>query len=738
MFVGITHGNWRHANTPMLKRFSLYLPPHAFNTLQKQLRSSWAEDLDHVTLSVALKCCSTDLKSGTQIHSLAISSGLDTYLTVSNSLMNMYCKTGNFGQAFSIFESLCYPDIVSWNTILSGFSHSSKAHEFTYKMHISGINFDAVTYTSALAFCSDLRELPFGLVLHSLLLKSGYDCDTFVANSLVSMYFRCCCLDEAKRVFDEMGNRDLISWNAMLSGYNQMGNFASEALSIFMRMMNEGIQLDHVSFSSVLSAISHEGSLELGKQLHGLVVKAGCESHVSVSNVLMSIYSKCDLTETARLVFDSMTERNVISWTTLISIDGTNAMSIFDEMRKNNVPPNEVTFIALIHAISTENLLKEGCIIHGICIKTGHSRELNVANCLISMYAKFKSIEDSRKIFNKLINKEIISWNAMISGFAQNGLFLEALQTFQLMILESKPTEFTFGSVLSAIASAEAIPLMHGWRCHCCTIKAGFATNPIISSALIDMYAKRGSIKEAQLVFDENPQENPVAWTAIISAYSRHGNYENAMDLFKEMEQAGMDVDSVTFLAILTACGRSGMVNTGCQVFEKMVKDYGIKPSGEHYACMVDILGRAGQLEEAEEFMKRIPGKPGLSTLQSLFWASKVHGNVELGERVGEALMGMESTDSGVCVSLSNMYAYKGDWVKVAKIRKRMRERGLKKEVGFSWVDVGYVEGSMQMHGFSSDDRSHQQAEEIYRMAECLIIEMKFFESEMSGVSYFS
>ncbi|KAG9457031.1 hypothetical protein H6P81_001539 [Aristolochia fimbriata] len=719
----------------MLKRFGEYLPHHAFKTLQKQLQSSWADELEHVTLSVALKCYSRDLKSGTQIHSLAISSGLGAYLTVSNSLMNMYCKTGYFSQAFTIFENIHHPDIVSWNTILSGFDQSCKAHEFAHRMHISGINFDAVTYTTALAFCLDLHELPFGLVLHSSLLKSSYNGDTFVGNSLISMYYRCSCLDEAKRVFDEMDKRDLISWNAMLSGYTQMGNFGSEALSIFKKMMEEGIQLDHVSFSSVLSAVSHEGSLELGSQIHGLVVKAGSESHVSVSNVLMSIYSKCDSVESAQLVFDNMIERNVISWTTLISINGRNAMSIFDEMQKNNVPPNEVTFVALIHAISTENLSKEGGMIHGICIKTGHSRELDVANCLISMYAKFKCIEDSRKVFNELVNKEIISWNAMISGFAQNGFFLEALQTFLTMISDSKPTEFTFGSVLSAIASAEAIPIMYGWCCHCCTVKAGFATNPIISSALIDMYAKRGNIKEAQLVFDENPQVNPVAWTAIISAHSRHGNYENAMYLFKEMEEAGMQVDSVTFLAILTACGRSGMVDTGCQVFERMTKDYGMKPSGEHYACMVDILGRAGRVEEAEEFMKRIPGKPGLSTLQSLFWASKVHGNVELGERVGEALMEMEPTDSGVCVSLSNMYAYKGDWDKVAKLRKWMRERGLKKEVGFSWVDVGSVGGSMQMHGFSSDDRSHGQSEEIYRMIDCLAIEMKCFESEM--VEYF-
>ncbi|KAL5771370.1 hypothetical protein ACOSP7_015524 [Xanthoceras sorbifolium] len=717
------HQNILPINRSMLNYIHKNHPFQALDIFKKHLQSEFLISINEVTIAIALKACNGDQKPGRQIHGFAITSGFISYITVTNSLMNMYCKSGQFNSALCIFNNLNDPDIVSWNTILSGFQQSEDALSFALRMNSYGIIFDSVTYTTILTNCLDQEGFLFGLQLHSLIVKFGLDCEVFVGNALITLYSRLERIVEARRVFDEMANKDLVSWNAILSGYTQIGNYGFEAISAFIEMVREGIRLDHISFTSAVSACGHERNLELGRQIHGLSIKTGYGTHVSVGNVLMSTYSKCEVTEDAKLVFDRMKGRNVVSWTTIISINEKDAMPLFNEMRLDGVYPNDVTFVGLIHAISIRKLVEEGQMIHGFCIKTSFVSESNVCNSLITMYAKFESMQNSRKVFEEINCRDIISWNALISGYAQNGLFQAALMAFLSTIMESKPNQYTFGSILSAIGTAEDISLKHGQWCHSLMIKLGLNTDPIVSGALLDMYAKRGSIHESQRVFSETPKRSEFAWTAIISAYARHGDYESVMNWFKEMEKEGVRPDSITFLSVLTACGRKGMVNTGYQLFESMVKDYHIEPFSEHYSCMVDMLGRAGKLKEAEELVGRIPGGPGFPVLQSLLGACKIHGNVEMGERIADALMEIEPTESGSYVLMSNLYADKGDWENVAKVRKGMRVKGVKKEVGFSWVDVGDLNG---LHGFSACDKSHPQFEEILGMVECLGLEMKF------------
>eukprot|EP00257_Ricinus_communis_P026674 XP_025014088.1 pentatricopeptide repeat-containing protein At4g32430, mitochondrial [Ricinus communis] len=670
----------------MLDSIHKNLPFQALKIFKKNIQFDFFNSIDEVTIALALKSCCGDKLLGSQIHGFAITSGLYSFITVPNSLMNMYCKSGQFTHALCIFETLNDPDIVSWNTVLSGFQRSEEALNFALKMNSNGVVFDAVTYTTVLAFCSRIEEFLFGLQLHSCILKVGLDCEVFVGNALITMYSRWGCLLEAGRVFEEMQTTDLVSWNAIISGYTQAGIYGLEAISIFIEMVRRGIKLDHVSFTSAISACGHERNLEVGRQVHGLSIKRGYGKHVSVGNVLISTYSKCEIIEDAKLVFQNMLERNVVSWTTMISIDEENAVSFFNEMRYDEVDPNDVTFVGLIHAITIGDLVESGKTVHGFCIKSGFSLEPSVQNSFITMYAKFGSAEDSMKVFEELNYREIITWNALISGYAQNGLSQEAIITFFSALAESKPNQYTFGSVLSAIGAAEDISLKHGQMCHAQIMKLGFNSDPVVSSALLDMYAKRGSICESQRVFAEAPQRSQFAWTAIISAYARHGDYESVMNWLKKMEE---------------------------------------------YACMVDMLGRAGRLKEAEELVSCIPGGPGLSVLQSLLGACRIHGNVEMGERVADALISMEPTESGSYVLMSNLYAEKGQWKDVAKVRKGMREKGVKKEVGFSWVDVGDIDASLTLHAFSSGDKSHPQSEEICRIADCLGSEMKFLRDSL-------
>ncbi|PQQ20264.1 pentatricopeptide repeat-containing protein [Prunus yedoensis var. nudiflora] len=244
-----------------------------------------------------------------------------------------------------------------------------------------------------------------------------------------------------------------------------------------------------------------------------------------------------------------MNDCTVVSWTTMISIDKEDAIFLYNEMRLDGVYPNDVTFVGLIHAISIRKLVEEGEMIHGFCIKTGFLSKHDVCNSLITMYAKFESMPDSIKVFEELNCREIISWIALISGL-------------------------------------------------------GLETGPIIAAALLDMYAKQGSICESKRVFSETPHKSQFAWTAIISAYAGHGDNDSVIELFKEMEKEGVKPDSVTFLSILAACSRNGMVEMGRHLFHSMVKEYHIEPSPQHYSSMVDMLGRAGKLEKAEELIR--------------------------------------------------------------------------------------------------------------------------------------
>ncbi|CAL2281192.1 unnamed protein product [Prunus armeniaca] len=533
-----------------------------------QLQLHLSHIIDENTVTLAIKACQGDSKSRYQIH------GFASYTTVSNSLMRLYTKAGQFDGQFDgpllIFQTMCCTDIVSWNTILSWFRTSEGALNFALMMNFNGVLF-----------------YPRRLI-------------------------------EARNVFDEMANEDVVSWNAILAGYSQEGNHGLEAIFVFIEMVEEGMGLDHVSFTSAVSACGHEMNLELGKQIHGLTIKSGYGSHVSVCNVLISTYLKCEVTEDAKLVFRCMNDRNIVSWTTMISIDEEDAISLFNEVRLDGVYPNDVTFVGIIHAISIRKLVEEGEMIHGFCIKTGFLSKRNVCNSL-GMLSLSPCMTPSKLELNC---REIISWNALISGYAQKGL-----------------------------------------------------------CALLDMYAKRGSICESKRVFSETPHKSQFAWIAIISAYAGHGDYDSVIELFKEMEREGVRPDSVTFLSILAAGCRNGMVEMGRHLFHSMVKDYHIEPSPQHYSSMVDMLGCAGKLEEAQELMSQIPGQPGFSLLRSLLGACRIHGNVEMAERVANTLMRLEPMESGSFVLMSNLYAEKGDWEMVAKLGKWKRDEGVRKEL---------------------------------------------------------
>ncbi|XP_062188451.1 pentatricopeptide repeat-containing protein At4g32430, mitochondrial [Phragmites australis] len=665
------------------------------------------------------------------LHGLAVASGFDAFATVTNSLAAGYAKAGSFPSAARVFATARAWDVSSYNTMVSAIPDSDEALAFAARMLRSGaVRPDAVTFTVALSLAAGRGEAGLVRQLHALASRAGLAADVFVGNALVTAYSRGGSLNAARKVFEEMPARDLVSWNALVCGLAQDGDCPAEVIRVFLRMLKDGaVRPDRISVCSVIPACGGEGRLELGRQIHGFAVKLGIEGHVSIGNVLVAMYYKCGTPGCARKLFEFMDERDVISWTTVISMDGEDAIALLNGMRRDVVAPNEVTFVALLSALPVDCPVREGQMIHAACLKTGLSGKAVVANSLITMYSKLQRMDDARMVFNLTPHPEIIAWNALISGYAQNDKCEDALEVFSSMVKCMKPNETTFASVLSAVTTVETVSMAYGQMYHCQTLKLGLGTSEYVSGALIDLYAKRGSLEESRKAFGETVRRSLIAWTAIISANTKHGNYDSVVNLFNDMVRSGVAPDGVVLLSVLTACRYSGFVSLGREIFDSMTAEHGAELWPEHYACVVDMLGRAGRLEEAEELMMQMPSGPSVSALQSLLGACRIHGNTEVGERVAGVLTETEPAESGAYVLLSNIYAEKGDWGGVARVRRQMRERGVKKEVGFSWVDAGSVGDSLHLHRFSSDDTTHPLTEEIFRVAEGLGWGMKFFKN---------
>jgi pentatricopeptide repeat protein len=646
-----------------------------------------------------------------------VTSGLFSQIPVSNSLINAYRRAGYSSIALELFLVSPNRDTVSWNIIISGFTCVVRGMKFVLQMLRAGFPLDATTISTILSFSSNSSDFLSGFQIHSLAYISGHASHTVVGNALITFYSRSGFMDDAQKMFDEMLVRDTVSWNAFIYALAQEGNNGSEVIPLFLRMLKE----DRVcpNKTTIATVMPFCGSIKLGAQLHCLSSKIGVDGDILVCNVLMSMYYMNGARDYVRNVFSGMKLRDVFSWTSMISIYPNDAVSLFNEMRQDEVMPNDVTLVALLSAIPHNYSMHEGGMVHAICYRFGLLFKVNVLNSLITMYARLGSMCHAKMVFDDMPVRNIISWNALISGYQKNGLREEMLQIFSSLVLHLEPDQYTFGSVLSSISTGDMVSLVFGRLCHCYLYKLGSNTDEFVSGALIDMYAKQGSLEDSDKAFNEIINRSIVSWTATISAHSKHGNYARVFNLFENMINSKIAPDGITLLAVLMACGSTGDAITGKIIFDSIYNVYKVEPWPEHYSCMVDMLGKAGRLEEAENLVKLMPCGPSMSALQSLLNACRVHGDVERGDRIADLVLKTDPSDSGAYISISNIYAERGEWENVARVRKEMREKGVKKELGFSWVDVGLLR-SIRMYKFSSGDVGHPMAKEIYEIVESL------------------
>eukprot|EP01018_Ginkgo_biloba_P008990 Gb_03996 [translate_table: standard] len=675
----------------------------------------------HSNNYVNLLQASANMNELKHMHAHLLICGIEQNVFVGTTLVSMYGKYASVGDARLVFDEMSKRNVFTWNAMIGVYAtHGFCDEALTLYNHMqkTGMQPDNFTFPCVLKACASLADLQQGRETHDCIIRSGFESDVFVGSALVAMYAKCGILDDARQAFDNMSQKDLVSWNVMIASYAQNG-LCDDSLQLFRQMELTGVKPDSATVVSVLPACAGLVALQQGKEIHAYVIKHRIESDVVVGNAVLAMYAKCESMNDARLVFDKMIQRDVVSWNTIIAGYAQNgyceeALKLFHQMQLAKVKPDCLTIVSVLQVCGRAADLQQGKEVHEYIVRSRFDSDIFVRNGLIDMYAKYDSIDDARRLFDMMVERDVVSWNAMIVGYVQNGHFDQALKLFcQMGLTGMKPDSVTIVSLLCSCARLAT--MQQGKEIHAYINRNGFQLNIFVVNALIDMYAKCGSLYHARQLFDKMCQRDAVSWTAMIVGYGMHGHGEEALSLFHQMQQAGMKADHITLIAVLVACSHAGLVDEGWQYFNRMRQDFSITPRLEHYACMVDILGRSGHLDEAHDFIKKMPLEPNVGVWGALLGACRIHSNVELGERVAEHLFQIAPDHTGYYVLLSNIYAAAARWDGVAKVRTMIKDRGLKKNPGCSWIEV-----ENRVHSFLVGDRSHPQSEKIFKMLESL------------------
>ncbi|XP_031487165.1 pentatricopeptide repeat-containing protein At1g11290, chloroplastic-like [Nymphaea colorata] len=661
-----------------------------------------------------------------QFLPLVIKNGLDSDPLFQTKLLSLFSRFGSMHHADLVFQRADHSKDEFWHSMLKGHSKNSSldvAFAFFCRMRRFGVQPLVYNFTYLLKNCGDQVDFRRGKQIHGKLISCGFESNVFAMTAVVNMYAKCSQMRDAQKMFDRMPQRDVVAWNALVSGYAQNG-LPLRAIQTFGLMQTEAMSPDSITIVSVLPACADTGCLKLAKSIHGYVVRVGFESLVNVATAIVDVYSKCGHVNKARLVFDRMPEKNVVSWNTMIdgyarNGDAKEALKMFQQMQAEGLRATDVTFMAALHACANMGDLAQGRYVHDLVVRDGFESDVSVNNSLIAMYSKCKRMDLAAEIFKKLHKKTLVSWNAIISGYTQNDHVNEALHLFSEMQKKNlKPDSFTLVSIIPAFANLSVLRTskwVHGHAIRLCLHR-----NVYVVTALIDMYAKSGSIKIARKLFDMTDERHVTTWNAMIEGYGTHGFGKEAVSLFNQMKMSPVKPNDVTFLCLLSACGHSGLVDEGREFFNSMSRDYGVTPHMDHYATMVDLLGRAGLLDEAWDFIQAMPIEPGISVFGALLGACKIHKNVELGEKAATRLFELEPEEGGYYVLLANIYATASMWGAVARVRNMMEKKGIQKMPGCTLIQL-----KNEVHTFYSGSTSHPQTELIYKALEELMVKIK-------------
>ena len=672
---------------------------------------------DAVTYASILNACASAgaLEWVKEVHMHAREAGFESGVRVGSALVHMYAKCGSIDDARLAFDKMEERDVITWNVMIGGLAEHGcghEAYELFLQMQREGFKPDAVTYASIQNACASAGALEWVKEVHMHAREAGFESDVRVGSALVHMYAKCGSIDDARLAFDKMEERNVVTWTVMIGGLAQHG-CGHEAYELFLQMQREGLKPDAFTYSSILNACASTGALEWVKEVHMHAREAGFESGVRVGSALVHMYAKCGSIDDARLTFDKMKERDVITWNVMIGGlaqhgCGHEAYELFLQMQREGFKPDAVTYASILNACASAGALEWVKEVHMHAREAGFESDVRVGSALVHMYAKCGSIDDARLAFDKMEERDVITWSVMIGGLAEHGCGHEAYELFLQMQREGfKPDAVTYASILNACASAGALEWVKEVHRH--AHEAGFESDVRVGSALVHMYAKCGGIADARLTFDRMEERDVVTWNVMIGGLAQHGCGHEALEVFRSMIADGVKPDEISFVAVLSACSHSGLVDEGRRLFLAMTQDYGIEPTVVLCNCMVDVVGRAGRLEEAKLFIDKMPVEPNEATWGALLGACRTYGNVDLGKLAANERLKLEPMDASAYVLLSNIYAAAGKWEEVLWVRTMMQERGIRKEPGRSWIEV-----DNKVHDFVVGDTSHSEAKEIY------------------------
>ncbi|KAF5733118.1 pentatricopeptide repeat-containing protein [Tripterygium wilfordii] len=687
---------------------------------------------DSKVITVILKICTVvmDLWLGLEIHAMLMKRGFDMDVYLKSALIYFYWRCRGVECANKVFHEMPHPEDLLWNeTIMLNLKSERwvKAFELFRGMQFSYAKPNGGTIVKMLQACGKVQALKEGKQIHGYVLKVGLESNTRVCSSLISMYSRNDKIELSRRVFDSMNDcnlsswnsiitsyaalgylndawnlfqqmefsdakPDIITWNCLLSGHALLGLY-KEVLILFHRMQSIGFSPNSSSITSALQAVIELGLSNYGKEIHGYVIRKGLDYDVYVGTSLVDMYVKNNVLENARSYFDSMPNRNIFAWNSLISgyvIKGLfdDAKVLLNQMEEKGIEPDSVTWNVLVSGYSV----------------WGHTEEA-------------LAVIDHMKIVG--CTPSVISWTALISGCSQRGKYKDSLEFFIQMQQEGvKPNCATISSLLQTCGGLSL--LRKGEEIHCLSLKSAFLEDVYVSTAVVDMYINSGNLGSALKVFEQTRNKTVASWNCMIMGFATYNLGKESISLFDEMLETGIFPDTITFTAVLSGCKNSGLVEEGWKYFDSMSRQYNIRPTIQHYTCMVDLLGRAGYLDEAWDFIQKMPINPDSTIWSSFLGSCKTHQNVDLGEIAAKKLFELEPYDSSNYVLMMNLYAMSNRWEDRERLKDIMDVRGVKVGHVWSWIEIGQT-----VHLFSGEEKPHQDEAEVFFELYQLVSEMK-------------
>ncbi|KAK7308851.1 hypothetical protein RJT34_05134 [Clitoria ternatea] len=615
---------------------------------------------------------------------------------------------------------------------------------------------------AALTSCKTLTQVK---QVHAQILRSNSNSLLFKLILSYSTLPSSSALDYSLSLFSLISNAHTHFSNQLLRHFSRHPT-PRNTLLLYHKLRRNGSPLDRFSFPPLLKAVTKVSALNEGLDIHGVVSKLGFHSDPFIQTGLVAMYAACGRILDARLLFDKMSLRDVVTWN--IMIDGycksghyDHVLKLYEEMKSCGVEPDAIILCTVLSACGHAGNLSYGKVIHGFikdndlqvdshlqtalvnmyvnCRAMDLARELYdefsskhlvVSTAMLSGYAKLGMVQDAHVIFDQIVKKDLVCWSAMISGYAESDQPHEALKLFNEMLRQRiEPDQITMLSVISACANVGA--LVQAKWIHTYADKNGFGRLLSINNALIDMYAKCGNLVRAREVFENMARKNVISWSSMINAFAMHGDAGSAIDFFHRMKEQNIEPNGVTFIGVLYACSHAGLVEEGQKFFSSMINEHGISPQREHYGCMVDLFCRANLLRKAMELIEMMPFPPNVIIWGSLMSACQIHGELELGEFAAKRLLELEPNHDGALVVLSNIYAKERRWNDVGLVRKSMRHKGISKEKACSRIEV-----NNEVHVFLMADRYHKQSDEIYDKLDAVVSQLKLvgYTPSTSGI----